>query len=63
MKGRTVEKILFFASDEERSISIIFQDKMALNLSLVPEFRIEASFENYKEDQARVVKRWKGLSS
>ena len=63
VKGRTVEKIQFFSSDKARSISIIFQDRMTLNLSLVPGFRLDASFENFRKDSARVVKRWKPLSS
>jgi len=63
VKGRTVEKIQFYSSNDERSITIIFQDRMALALNVVPGFQLEASFEDFRKDSVRVVKRWKGLSS
>jgi len=58
VKGRTVEKIQFFTTAESHSITIIFQDKFALNLNLTPKFTLEAEFENRKPDSLKITKRW-----
>ena len=61
VKGRTVEKIQFFSTDGVHSITILFQDKTALNLNIVPGFRMDARLENFEGDAVRVVKRWKAI--
>ena len=63
VKGRAVEKIEFLTMSDSHSITIRFQDKIALVLNLVPGFTLESSFEDHKPDPLRVIKRWPDIPS
>jgi hypothetical protein len=58
MKGRTVEKIELFTAAEFHSLTITFQDKTALNFSIVPCFVLDATFSDVSPDDMRAIKEW-----
>ena len=65
MKGRVVEKIEFYSSPGQHSISIDFDDRKALTLmiDLEPRFSIDAELEDWKGGNSRLLRRWPRLYS
>ena len=63
VKGRTVEKVEFLTMADSHSITIRFQDKLALVLNIVPGFTLESSIEDHNPDPLRVIKRWPDIPS
>lgn len=58
MKGRTIEKIELFTASEYRSITIDFQDKTALTLTIEPCFQLGAEFSDVKSGNQQTIQEW-----
>ena len=58
MKGKTVEKIEFFTTSEYHSITIDFQDKTALTLTVEPCFLLGSEFSDIKTGNQETIHEW-----
>lgn len=63
MQGRTIEKIEFFTAADYHCVSIKFEDKTLLTLSIEPCFLLAAEFSDRKRDSLRIIKEWPAIHS
>lgn len=62
-KGKTVEDVEFSTSPNYHNISINFQDKTSLNLSIETALTLEADYSNWKTGNQRVLRAWRPIRS
>lgn len=62
-KGKTVEDVEFSTSSDYHNISINFQDKTSLNLSIETGFALETDYSNWKTGNQRVLRAWRPIRS
>ena len=58
VKGRTVEKIELFTASEYHSITIDFEDKTALTLTIEPCFQLGAELSDIKTGDQQTIQEW-----
>lgn len=62
-KGKTIEDVEFSTSFDYHNVSINFQDKTSLNLSIETGFTLEADYSNWKTGNQRVLRAWRPIRS
>ncbi|HEY6253948.1 MAG TPA: hypothetical protein VI685_28670 [Candidatus Angelobacter sp.] len=63
IKGKTIEKLEFFASRESHSFTIEFQDQTALSLEIAPGFTVNAEFQQRKREDIEILAEWPPIES
>lgn len=63
IKGKTIEKLEFFASRESHSFTIEFTDQTALGLEIEPGFTVNAEFQQREKDDIEVLAEWPPIES
>ena len=63
IKGRSVEKIEIFTAPEYNSITIDFQDKTALTLTIDPYFKLGAELSDIKSGDQQTIQEWPPIHS
>ncbi len=58
IKGKTVERIELYTSDDYHAISVRFQDRTSLNFAIDPGFTVKTDYEDWKTGNGRRLKSW-----
>lgn len=62
-RGKLVEDVEFSTNSDYHNISINFQDKTSLNLSIETGFTLEPDYSDWKTGNQRVLKLWPPVHS
>jgi hypothetical protein len=63
VKGKPVECVEIFDSDDDHSISVRFQDKTAISFSIEPSFTLFTDYADWKTGNWRPIKGWRPIHS